>query len=82
MSKTYRQHFAPIINETLRLNVDGTTREKRRAWKERIGVSRDRYSYRIWLDEIRCQLGLRPRRRRRKSEKECPGQLKFEFASV
>jgi hypothetical protein len=64
MSGTWRDIAKPIIREVLKENAGKSEKEIRKALKEAYpwGV-RQYHPYKIWLDEIRVQLGTKQRKR-------------------
>lgn len=74
MSKSWREHFIPIIAAVLREHpADGQERRKalREAWP---ASERAHHPYKIWLDEISRQTGRKPPLRIRPNKGTVPGQ--------
>jgi hypothetical protein len=83
---TWREHISPMIEKTIAhcrakgLDMKATRRALREANPYRDGPH---WPYRIWCDEVRCQLGLKPRKstspRQAKTAKEQadPKQMKL-----
>jgi len=62
---TWRHRWRGVIRRTLaELGPRRQLRTKRRALRAAYPGERKGYRYRVWLDECRVQLGLRPPRRR------------------
>lgn len=60
MSDTWRDRWRPIIANVLKETAGQSEREIRKALREAWpGGLREYFPYKVWLDEIRVQLGLR-----------------------
>lgn len=70
MSKdTYRDHFRPIIARVLRINAGQTQAKTNQALRDAFPMGqRAMHPYKIWLDEIRVQRGLKKDKRRKRGE--------------
>lgn len=78
----YRQRWYPIIAKLLKEHGKADLPEIRKILRSSFPGGRNQrkvrtYSYRIWLDEARIQLGLKPRDLdpSHRQPKSCPGQL-------
>ena len=58
---TWRDHARPIIAEVIKENKDKPIKEIRKALREAypFGYYGKYWPYKVWLDEIRIQLGLK-----------------------
>jgi hypothetical protein len=71
---TWRDKCRPVVARVLRDNVKGDERALRRALRDAYPFgARNWWPYRVWLDEIKVQRGLRPPRRGNPAP--VPGQL-------
>ena len=70
---TWRDYAAPIIHEVLTETAGKSEKEIKAALREAYPFGeRAMHPYKIWLDEIKRQRGLKP-------VKEMPGKLKIEL---
>jgi hypothetical protein len=73
-SMSWRESLAPIIAEVIEQNAGKSVKDKRKALRVRCAeLGYDEYHpYKIWLDEVNIQLGLKPRAKARKPRREVP----------
>ena len=77
MSKTWRQIAAPIIHQVLEDTKGLPEKEIKKALREAYPFGqRAMHPYKIWLDEIKKQRGLKPRKAHGSNEPG-PNQLKL-----
>jgi hypothetical protein len=69
---TWRDYAAPIIHRVLRETAGKSEKEIKAALRDAFPWSGLSWPYKIWLDEIKRQRGL-------KAVKEIPGQIKLEL---
>lgn len=75
---TWRQRLTPLIRETLLITQHKPYRERRKAlrimWDDTGLGDRRCWPYKVWLDEIRVQMG---HKRKRKGLKQCEAQRRL-----
>lgn len=71
MSRTWRDHAAPIVAQVIAEHAGKSEREIRAALREAYPYGeRDMWPYRVWCSEVRKQLGIEARKRGRRHRQE------------